>query len=193
MQYTQDALARAKNVKMLILDVDGVLTDGSIAVGDNGELFKTFNVRDGLGITLAQKLGIKTAIITGRESKMLAYRARELKINAFYQNKKNKVPAYKELLAEYQLKDEEVAYIGDDLFDLAVMKRVGFPATVADATEEAKSVSILISDFAGGKGAVRQIIEFILKAQEKWLAVIDSYLNIEDETDAKEVEKNISQ
>lgn len=157
MQYTQDALARAKNVKMLILDVDGVLTDGSIAVGDNGELFKTFNVRDGLGITLAQKLGIKTAIITGRESKMLAYRARELKINAFYQNKKNKVPAYKELLAEYQLKDEEVAYIGDDLFDLAVMKRVGFPATVADATEEAKSVSILISDFAGGKGAVRQI------------------------------------
>ena len=170
MQYTQDALARAKNVKMLILDVDGVLTDGSIAVGDNGELFKTFNVRDGLGITLAQKLGIKTAIITGRESKMLAYRARELKINAFYQNKKNKVPAYKELLAEYQLKDEEVAYIGDDLFDLAVMKRVGFPATVADATEEAKSVSILISDFAGGKGAVRQII-----------------------TDAKEVEKNISQ
>ena len=181
------------HVKMLILDVDGVLTDGSIAVGDNGELFKTFNVRDGLGITLAQKLGIKTAIITGRESKMLAYRARELKINAFYQNKKNKVPAYKELLAEYQLKDEEVAYIGDDLFDLAVMKRVGFPATVADATEEAKSVSILISDFAGGKGAVRQIIEFILKAQEKWQAVIDSYLNIEDETDAKEVEKNISQ
>ena len=179
MQYTQDALARAKNVKMLILDVDGVLTDGSIAVGDNGELFKTFNVRDGLGITLAQKLGIKTAIITGRESKMLAYRARELKINAFYQNKKNKVPAYKELLAEYQLKDEEVAYIGDDLFDLAVMKRVGFPATVAD--------------FAGGKGAVRQIIEFILKSQEKWQAVIDSYLNIEDETDAKEVEKNISQ
>ncbi|WP_407377863.1 KdsC family phosphatase [Megamonas funiformis] len=193
MQYTQDALARAKKVKMLILDVDGVLTDGSIAVGDNGELFKTFNVRDGLGITLAQKLGIKTAIITGRESKMLAYRARELKINAFYQNKKNKVPAYKELLAEYQLKDEEVAYIGDDLFDLAVMKRVGFPATVADATEEAKSVSILISDFDGGKGAVRQIIEFILKAQEKWQAVIDSYLNIEDETDAKEVEKNISQ
>ena len=111
----------------------------------------------------------------------------------FIKMKKNKVPAYKELLAEYQLKDEEVAYIGDDLFDLAVMKKVGFPATVADATEEAKSVSILISDFAGGKGAVRQIIEFILKAQEKWQAVIDSYLNIEDETDAKEVEKNISQ
>ena len=107
----------------------------------------------------------------------------------FIKIKKNKVPAYRELLAEYQLKDEDVAYIGDDLFDLAVMKRVGFPATVADATEEAKSVSILISDFAGGKGAVRQIIEFILKAQEKWQAVIDSYLNIEDETDAKEVEK----
>ena len=180
MHYAQDALTRAQKIKMIILDVDGVLTDGSIAVGDNGELFKTFNVRDGLGITLAQKVGIKTAIITGRESKMLAYRAKELKINAFYQNKKNKVPAYKELLSEYQLMPEEVAYIGDDLFDLAVMQSVGFPATVSDATEEAKDVAILISDFAGGKGAVRQIIEFILKAQNKWQDIVNSYLNVDE-------------
>lgn len=180
MHYAQDALTRAQKIKMIILDVDGVLTDGSIAVGDNGELFKTFNVRDGLGITLAQKVGIKTAIITGRESKMLAYRAKELKINAFYQNKKNKVPAYKELLSEYQLMPEEVAYIGDDLFDLAVMQSVGFPATVSDATEEAKDVAIMISDFAGGKGAVRQIIEFILKAQNKWQDIVNSYLNVDE-------------
>lgn len=190
MQYTQKALVYAQKVKMIILDVDGVLTDGSIAIGDNGELFKTFNVRDGLGITLAQKLGIKTAIITGRESKMLAYRAKELKINAFYQNKKNKLPAYRELLAEYNLQPNEVAYIGDDLFDLAVMNDVGFPATVADATEEAKSVSIMISDFAGGKGAVRQIIEFILKAQGKWQAIVDSYMIIEDN---KKIQEDISQ
>lgn len=182
MHYVQDALRRAEKVKMIILDVDGVLTDGSIAVGDNGELFKTFNVRDGLGITLAQKSGIKTAIITGRESKMLEYRAKELKINAFYQNKKNKIPAYQELLTEYGLSPEEVAYVGDDLFDLAVMQSVGFPATVSDATQEAKDVSIFISDFAGGKGAVRQIIEFILKAQNKWQDIVDSYLNIDKYT-----------
>ena len=190
MHYIQETLTKAKQIKLLILDVDGVLTDGSIAVGDNGELFKTFNVRDGLGITLAQKYGIKTAIITGRESKMLAYRAKELKISSFYQNKKDKIPAYKELLAKYELTPEEVAYIGDDLFDLAVMKSVGFPATVADATEEAKAVSILISDFAGGKGAVRQIIEFILKAQGKWQTILENYLSVDG---IAKQEENISQ
>lgn len=178
MRYSEDAFSKAQKVKMIILDVDGVLTDGSVCVGAEGELFKTFNVRDGLGITLAQKFGIKTAIITGRESKMLAFRARELNINAFYQNKKNKIPAYRELQAEFGLKPEEFAYIGDDLFDLAVMNDVGFPATVADATDEAKSVAVLESDFAGGHGAVRQIIEFILKAQGKWQNIVDSYMTI---------------
>ena len=193
MRFTQDAYERAKKVKMLILDVDGVLTDGYVFVGAEGELFKSFNVRDGLGITLAQKHGIKTAIITGRESKMLAFRARELKINAFYQNKKNKIPAYKELLEEYDLMPQEVAYVGDDLFDLAVMHSVGFPATVADATDEAKSVAILESDFNGGHGAVRQIIEFILKAQGKWQEIVDYYMMM-DTMDNKDNEQvNISQ
>ena len=182
MRYSEDAFLRAQKVKMIILDVDGVLTDGSVCVGAEGELFKTFNVRDGLGITLAQKEGIKTAIITGRESKMLAFRAKELKINAFYQNKKNKIPAYHELQAEFNLKPEEFAYIGDDLFDLAVMNDVGFPATVADATDEAKSVAIFESDFDGGHGAVRQIIEFILKAQGKWQDIVNRYMTIEAES-----------
>lgn len=179
MYFTQDAYERARKIKMIILDVDGILTDGSIAIGAEGELFKSFNVRDGLGITLAQKHGIKTAIITGRKSKMLAYRAKELNINAFYQDKKNKIPAYRQLQQEFSLKPEEFAYIGDDLFDLAVMNDVGFPATANDATDEAKSVSVLISDFAGGHGAVRQIIEFILKAQGKWQQIVDSYMTIE--------------
>ena len=182
MRYSEDAFLRAQKVKMIILDVDGVLTDGSVCVGAEGELFKTFNVRDGLGITLAQKEGIKTAIITGRESKMLAFRAKELKINAFYQNKKNKIPAYHELQAEFNLKPEEFAYIGHDLFDLAVMNDVGFPATVADATDEAKSVAIFESDFDGGHGAVRQIIEFILKAQGKWQDIVNRYMTIEAES-----------
>ncbi|HIX83529.1 MAG TPA: HAD-IIIA family hydrolase [Candidatus Megamonas gallistercoris] len=186
MRYSEDAFLRAQRVKMIILDVDGVLTDGSVCVGADGELFKTFNVRDGLGITLAQKFGIKTAIITGRESKMLAFRARELKINAFYQNKKNKIPAYYELQTEFNLKPEEFAYIGDDLFDLAVMNDVGFPATVADATDEAKSVAVFESDFAGGHGAVRQIIEFILKAQGKWQSIVDGYMHIKHENKTDE-------
>ncbi len=96
----------------------------------------------------------------------------------------------KKLLTKYELRPEEVAYIGDDLFDLAVMKSVGFPATVADATEEAKAVSILISDFAGGKGAVRQIIEFILKAQGKWQTILDNYLAVDG---ISKQEENISQ
>lgn len=195
MRFTEDAYLRAKKVKMLILDVDGVLTDGYVFVGAEGELFKSFNVRDGLGITLAQKSGIKTAIITGRESKMLAFRARELKINAFYQNKKNKIPAYRELQQEYNLKPEEIAYIGDDLFDLAVMKDVGFPATVADATDEAKSIAILESDFNGGHGGVRQIIEFILKAQGKWQGIVNRYMaiNIADNNDKENGQDSISQ
>lgn len=189
MYFSEDAYKRAKKVKMIILDVDGVLTDGSIAIGADGELFKSFNVRDGLGITLAQKHGIKTAIITGRKSKMLAYRAQELKINAFYQDKKNKIPAYRQLQQEFNLRPEEFAYIGDDLFDLAVMNDVGFPATVCDATDEAKSVAVLVSDFAGGKGAVRQIIEFILKAQGKWQQIVDSYMTIEA-VEAQNTDKN---
>ena len=188
MRFSQDAVERAQKVKMIILDVDGVLTDGSVSVGADGELFKSFNVRDGLGITLAQKHGIKTAIITGRESKMLAYRARELKINAFYQNKKNKLPAYRELQSEYGLTPEQFAYVGDDLFDLAVMRDVGFAATVADATEEAKAVSCFVSDYNGGHGGVRQIIEFILKAQGKWQAIVDHYMNLAaDETQSDSV------
>ena len=180
MRFSQDAASRAAKVKMIVLDVDGVLTDGAVCVGADGELFKSFNVRDGLGITLARKYGIKTAIITGRESKMLAYRARELKIDAFYQNKKNKLPAYRQLQSEYGLSPEQFAYVGDDLFDLAVMRDVGFAATVADATDEAKSVSCFISDYNGGHGGVRQIIEFILKAQGKWQQIVDYYMNPAD-------------
>ncbi len=193
MRYSEDAFERAKKVKMIILDVDGVLTDGSVCVGADGELFKTFNVRDGLGITLAQKHGIKTAIITGRESKMLAFRAKELKINAFYQNKKNKIPAYRQLQQEFNLQPEEFAYVGDDLFDLAVMGNVGFAATVADATDEAKAVAVFESDFAGGHGAVRQIIEFILKAQGKWQDIVNHYMQFEIVDEENNHENGISQ
>lgn len=177
MYFTQEAQLLAGHIKMLILDVDGVLTDGSIAIGEAGELFKTFNVRDGLGITLAQKYGIKTAIITGRKSSMLEFRARELGITEYYQNCKDKISAFHEILDKYDLQPVDIAYMGDDLFDLAIMSRVGLPATVADATYEAKRLSKFISDFDGGKGAVRQLIEFILQAQGKWEAIVDEYMN----------------
>lgn len=173
MEYTQTALERAKNIKLLILDVDGVLTDGTIQVGAQGELFKTFNVKDGLGITLAKKWGIKTAIITGRESTMVARRSKELGIDALFQNRKDKIPAFEELLEQFQILPEETAYVGDDLFDLSIMMRVGLPATVRDGCQEVKDIALLESDYPGGGGAVRQIIEFILKAQGKWECILD--------------------
>ena len=166
------------------------MTDGSIVIGSEGELFKTFNAKDGLGITLAHKCGLKTAIITGRESTMLAYRAKELGITAFYQNCKNKLPAYKQLQVEFGLKPEEIAYIGDDLIDLGVMHSVGLPVTVADAVDEVKQLALLQSDFNGGRGAVRQIIEFILKAQGKWQQIIELYSQVTN--DAKD-DKAITQ
>ena len=121
MEIHSNALKAAKKVKLVIFDVDGVLTDGGIYIGEKGELYKPFNCRDGLGITLAHKLGLKTAIITGRQSKQVAYRARELKISEVFQGNSDKREAYNELKKHTGFRDEEIAYIGDDLIDLPIM------------------------------------------------------------------------
>ena len=163
MEFQEDALERAKRVKLIIFDVDGVLTDGGIYIGADGELFKPFFCRDGLGITLAHRAGLKTAIITGRQSEHLRYRAKELHITEVYQGNLDKREAYKDLKAKLGLADEEIAYFGDDLVDLPIMGQVGFPAAV------------LQSDYPGGHGAVRQLIEFILKAQGKWQGLVRGF------------------
>ena len=182
MEQKLGALESAKKIKLIILDVDGVLTDGGIYTGENGELYKPFNTRDGLGITIAQKMGMKTAIITGRKSKQVAYRANELHISEVYQGNTDKRAAYIDLKNKLKLTDEEIGYIGDDLIDLPILLQVGLPMAVADAIPEVRAECKLISGFGGGHGAVRELIEFILKAQGKWSAAIKGYYEIENTT-----------
>lgn len=179
---------RAKRIKAVVLDVDGVLTDGSIYESKDGELIKRFNCRDGLGITLARKSGLKLAIVTGRTSPPVEYRAKELKFDGFWQGVMDKRDAYKELKEKFSLNDEEICYVGDDLIDLPILTQVGLAAAVADAMPEVKERVHYVAKFNGGYGGVRDVIERILKAQGKWDAILKGYL-------AKEAQdtKDISQ
>ncbi|UCD70655.1 MAG: HAD-IIIA family hydrolase [Syntrophobacterales bacterium] len=172
----QRGLEKAKNVKLLILDVDGVLTDGRIVIDDRGVETKCFDVRDGHGIKLLKRANIEVVIITGRKSHVVSHRARELGIDSVYQNIHDKLEVYQALLDDKGLKDEEVGFMGDDLVDLPLMKRVGFSAVVADGIEDLKSCADYISRNRGGRGAVREISELILKAQGKWAEVMERYL-----------------
>lgn len=180
MKISQDAFERAKKIRLVIFDVDGTLTDGTINLGANGELFKVFNCHDGFGIHAAHEVGLKTAIITGRESACTTNRARELGITAVKQGCMNKRGAYKELKAEFNLSDAEIAYVGDDVIDLPVFVQVGFRAAVGDAKPEVKERAHFVAENAGGRGAVREALEFILKAQGKWDEIIRRYATADD-------------
>ena len=168
--------AAAQKIKLVVLDVDGVLTSGQIIFGREGELMKMFHAQDGLGITLAHKADIHIAIITGRESPMVQLRGAELNIKDIYQGSMNKTQALAELMAKYDVTLEQVAYVGDDLNDLPVLIRVGLPCAVANAAPEVKQYAQLVTNQAGGNGAVREVIEYILKAQGKWENIIKAYL-----------------
>ncbi|MFH1859823.1 MAG: HAD hydrolase family protein [bacterium] len=161
-------IEKAKQIKMLILDVDGVLTDGGIIIDAAGKETKVFNVYDGAGIELAHKGGLLTAIISGRYSAPVEHRARELKINKVYQNATNKVEVYSKLIVKYGVTPEQTAYMGDDLFDILLLKQVGLSFAPATARNEVKEIVDFVTQSAGGKGAVREAIEVILKAQGKW-------------------------
>ena len=163
------------NIQLLVLDVDGVLTDGGIIRDDSGQQIKRFHVRDGAGIVLWRRLGKDVAIITGKESAVVAHRAEELGIQYVYQNVGNKLETYTELLEELNLKDEQVAYVGDDLPDLRVMSRVAVPIAVADAAEEVRAVAKYVTKFPGGYGAVRDAIEFLCKEMGLWDEVVARY------------------
>jgi 3-deoxy-D-manno-octulosonate 8-phosphate phosphatase (KDO 8-P phosphatase) len=163
-----DNKARAQNVKMILMDVDGTLTDGTLVVMPDGEELKSYHVRDGLGILLAHLAGLKTGIITGKTSKGLEKRAKKLRIIELYQGILNKKKVFFEILGKHSLQPEEVAYIGDDLGDLEVIKISGFSGAVADAHPVIKKHSHFLCKSPGGKGAVREFIEFIFEAQDKW-------------------------
>lgn len=165
-----------QNIKLVVLDVDGVLTNGQLTFGNQGELMKTFHAQDGLGITLAHTVGLKTAIITGRKSPMVELRCAELNITDIYQGKQSKIASLHELMKKYDLSLEEIAYVGDDLNDLPILVRVGLPCAVANAAPEVKEHAKLVTECSGGHGAVREVLEYILKSQGKWEDIIQSYL-----------------
>lgn len=166
----------AKALKLLILDVDGVLTDGSIILDNEGNELKVFNVKDGHGLKMLSQIGVKIAIITGRYSKAVERRAKELGITEVYQRCYVKTSAYEHLINKLEITDREVAYIGDDVVDISLMKRVALPIAVADAADETKSVALFVTKSAGGKGAVREVCELIIKAKDKWEELINEYL-----------------
>jgi len=156
---------KAKNIKLLLLDVDGVLTDGRIILDNQGNELKAFHVRDGHGIKLAQKSGIITGIITGRKSEVVYIRARELGITEVHQGAYDKITVYDQILKKYGFRDVEVAYMGDDVVDLSIFKRAGLAVTVADADPAVKPFVDLVTRASGGRGAVRELINLILKKQ----------------------------
>ena len=165
----------AKDVKLLILDVDGVLTDGSIILDNEGNEFKVFNVRDGHGIKMLVKAGIRVALITGRQSKVVERRARELGITELYQRSHIKTVAFDHIIEKYGLTEKEVAYMGDDIVDIPIFRRVGIPIAVNDATDEARDHAAVVTRHRGGRGAVREICEFLLKAKGLWESMTKDY------------------
>ncbi len=164
---------KISKIKMILMDVDGVLTNGEIIYSSSGDELKIFNVQDGMGITLARKAGLKTGIITGRMSALVERRAQELKIDVVSQGNFNKLPEYEKVIRDFELKDEEVCYIGDDVLDLPILNRVGFSVAVANARDEVKAVCDYVTVAEGGKGAVREVIDRILKWQNKLHEVIE--------------------
>ncbi|MBI5049519.1 MAG: HAD-IIIA family hydrolase [Nitrospirae bacterium] len=162
---------KAKKIKLLILDVDGVMTDGSIILDNEGNEFKVFHVRDGHGIKMLQRAGINVAIISGRKSKVVERRAEELGITEVHQRIFKKSVVYESLLKKYKCRDEEVAFMGDDTVDIEILKRAGLPAVPFDADEGAKKWALFISGKKGGRGAVREFVDLILKSSGLWGSV----------------------
>src|SRR3990167_5433217 len=161
-------MEKAKDIKLVILDVDGVMTDGRIVIDDNGVESRNFDIKDGMGVVVMMMSGVEVAIITSKKSVAVRHRAEELKIKRFHEGIKKKTEPYEEMLKEMGITDAQVAYVGDDLVDLSMMKRVGFPVAVADAVDEVREAAVYITNARGGYGAVREVAELILKTQGKW-------------------------
>ena len=167
---------RASRIKLLLMDCDGVLTDGRFWLLNNGDEQKGFHVHDGLGLELWHRAGMRSGIISGRTSTVVEQRARDLKIEFVRQGAETKLDSFEALLTEAGIEDSEVAYIGDDLNDIPLLMRAELAVAVANAAEETRSVAHVITRAAGGFGAVREVIEIILKSQGRWADVTEKYL-----------------
>ena len=164
-------------IKLLLLDVDGVLTNGQIIYDNQGNELKAFDVKDGHGLKLLQRAGIKIGIITGRSSEVVQLRARELGIEILYQGALQKLDPYLEILAEQGLTDNQVAYVGDDIIDLPILRRAGFSATVADAVPDMFPLVDYVASRPGGRGAVREICDLLLRACGQWDELTKRYFD----------------
>ncbi|NIQ97030.1 MAG: 3-deoxy-manno-octulosonate-8-phosphatase KdsC [Desulfuromonadales bacterium] len=164
-----------EKIRLLLLDVDGVMTDGRIIYDNNGVESKAFDVKDGHGLKLLQRSGIQVGIITGRRSQVVEKRAEELQIEILYQGAKDKLIPFREILDRQELSPSEVAYVGDDLVDLPILRQVGFAATVADAVEDVKPFVHYVCRNRGGRGAVREICDLLLKKTGRWESVTGRY------------------
>lgn len=169
------ALDRARNVRLMAFDVDGVMTDGRLYFSPRGDEMKTFFSRDGLGIKMLARAGVQVAIITGRDSPIVAQRAANLGIELVMQGVEDKRAAMAQLLGRANLPFEQAGYMGDDVVDLAIMSACGFAATVPDGHAEVKRVAHYVAAAAAGAGAVREVCELLLRAQDRWSATLERY------------------
>ncbi len=164
-------------MKLILFDVDGVLTDGTVVVHSDGTESKAFGIRDGIAMIWAQRAGIKVGFLSARNSPTTPHRAAQLGISLVYQGVVSKLGSYEQILTDLGLIDDDVAYMGDDVVDLAVLRRVGLSAAPGDAVNEVRSRVDLVTESAGGRGAARELIERILRAQNRWDEVVNRYLN----------------
>ena len=169
--------SRLAKIELLLLDVDGVLTDGGIIYSDSGEQTKKFNAKDGLGLNLLMTAGIKVGIISGLSSKALEHRCNKLGITLLFAGIKNKSKVLNSIITQTGINPDQMAFVGDDLIDLPIMKRVGFSFCVADACDDVKNHCDFITNNKGGHGAVREVCENILKAKGVWEDILNKYLS----------------
>ena len=169
-------LAKAGRIRLLLFDVDGVLTDGTVVMHADGSESKGFNIRDGAAIVYAQRAGLSVGLLSARSSGATAHRAAQLAVRIVEQGVKSKLKSYEQIARDARLADDEIAYMGDDLLDLPVLARVGFSAAPADAATEVRERVDWVSAQAGGRGAARELIELILRAQHRWDDVLRQYV-----------------
>jgi 3-deoxy-D-manno-octulosonate 8-phosphate phosphatase (KDO 8-P phosphatase) len=165
---SSETVERARRIKLLITDIDGVMTDGRIVYSVYGDELKFFDVTDGFGISLLNRVGIKTVIITAKKSRIVKLRGRDLKVAKAYAGFLDKRVPFNDVLKRFKIPAEEICFIGDDLIDIPILKKVGFAVSVPNGMEEVKAIAHHITAKPGGRGAVREVCELILKSQEKW-------------------------
>ena len=175
MNSTAELVERAARIKLLVIDVDGVLTDGRIIFAEYGDELKAFDVQDGAGLVFWNRVGLKSAIISGRTSRTVKRRAKEMRVDVLAQGCLVKLPTYEHLLRRFRLSHEEACAIGDDLMELPILRRAGFAVAVPNAVDEVKRACHYVTQRSGGRGAVREVIDLILRANGLWESVMQRY------------------